>query len=125
MFDFDALAEKTNKRDSLKLFRATLIDNIWYAVKANNKYIIEIDDNLCNKFEYLYSSNTNNYYPNYTIKKYDINPNRKHYGFWTILRPQLVIKGFIKNNKFILDESYLSKTLANEYKNSISYKRKS
>ena len=70
MFDFDALAEKQNKRSSLKSFKALLLNDKWFAVRGNNKYPIELEKDICNKFRYRFSSNTNDYYSPFTIKKY-------------------------------------------------------
>lgn len=127
MFDFDALAEKQNKRSSLKSFKALLLNDKWFAVRGNNKYPIELEKDICNKFRYRFSSNTNDYYSPFTIKKYyTINkPNYEDYGFWTVLRPGLKIKGLIRNDKFILNLEDLAKTLEDEYKNSFSSKGKS
>ena len=127
MFDFEAFTEKENKRDSLKSFKATLLNNKWFAVKGGIKYDIELEPNITNKFHYRYSSNTNDYYPPYTLKRYEIinKPNFNDFGFWTILRPGLIIKGLIRNNRFILNLDDLAKTLEHEYKSSFSNKRKS
>ena len=103
-------------------YRASLISGAWYGkrVRGLNKfYPINVPKNICDTIHYIFSSRTNDYWPEGTIKKHDkLNkPNYVDNGFWTPFRHHLVFKGTLINGVIQVDWKDHQKRIIKEYGN--------
>jgi len=111
-----------DSKSNALIFRALLINNIWIGIGHDKKeHIIDLPINVCNTLEYIYSSETNDYWPVGTPRRH-VKLNVKNYndfGLWQPFKEGLLFKGYISNDKIIPNWKQHQKQAKEEYERNI------
>lgn len=77
----------------------------WRGIRNGKSYKLSYPNDICNKLEYIYSSNTNDYWETGTCRRHTkLNvKNYSDYGFWTPFREGLTVKGRLVEDNIEVD----------------------
>lgn len=83
----------TNTSEVLE-YKASLVNGQWYGIRNNKMYPFKYARDVCNTIKYIYSSNTNDYWPVGTCRKHDklFVKNYQDFDLWTPFREGLMVK---------------------------------
>lgn len=113
---FSKLTPLVNTTEA-RIFRASFVDGVWYGKKGGIYTPILIPKNICNTIHYIFSSKTNGYWPEGTLKRHE-KLNRSNYvehDGWTPFRHGLMFRGTIIKGFIHVDWKDLQSKLEKEY----------
>jgi hypothetical protein len=93
-----------NNTNEVLDFKASFVNNVWYGVRNNKQYKIDIPKDILNRIVYIFSTPLNDHYPVGTCRKHEKLhlTDYQDFGFWSPFKDGITLKGvLIKDTIYI------------------------